>query len=401
MVQRALDPERLDQRYLIDTLVQLLKVPTEVPLGPNTLMEPDDPKLLHYVQEVVRPELQRIGVYGIIDAPLNQLVVRFGEGTLREALLIQVYTPTQHFNFMAEPFSGRIAIPPSGTEPCAFGQGASQNKAHMAAVLAVLKFLVETGASLPGTLYIAVNNEGRSSHACTEAILSVLEPKPTHAILAIGTGMKITAGYRGRVDIYVRVDGKACHSSDPTGGLSAIDGAYEVMTRLRRLKLEQSHPRLGPQNLVPYQVTYDPIAPHTLPGSALLKVDRRLLPGENISDVVEQVRSALADMNPYKISVEQGVYMLPALVDEEAPVIRALRTAGQRITGQAPPVIYPRYCFDAGGLTSVGIPAVMFGASSGGGDSSGIYGDDFVSIRQVIQEAKIFVAVIDELLSAS
>ena len=47
----------------------------------------------------------------------------------------------------------------------------------MAAMLAVLKLLVETRVDLPGTLYFAVNNEGRSSHACTEAILSALDPE--------------------------------------------------------------------------------------------------------------------------------------------------------------------------------------------------------------------------------
>ena len=245
--------------------MRLLRIPTEVPLGANTLMEPDDPKLVHYVQEVIRPELRRLGIATVIEAPRNQLVVRLGRGTSPEVLLIQVYTPTQHANFMADPFSGRIAVPPGGTGPAAYGQGASQNKAHMAAMLAVLKLLVESRADLPGTLYFAVNNEGRSSHACTEAILSVLDQKPRHAILAIGTGMQITAGNRGRVDIHVRVRGKACHSSDPASGLSAIDGVHEVMTRLRRIKLGATHPFLGPQALVVYQITYDPLAPHTFP----------------------------------------------------------------------------------------------------------------------------------------
>ena len=116
----------LDEQYVIDTLVDLLKISTEVPMGTDTLMAPDDPKLVHYVQEVVRPELQAIGVYGIIDAPLNQLVVRMGKGQSGKALLIMAYTPSQHSNMMADPLSGRIAM---GTEhgfdePCAFGQGA-------------------------------------------------------------------------------------------------------------------------------------------------------------------------------------------------------------------------------------------------------------------------------------
>jgi acetylornithine deacetylase/succinyl-diaminopimelate desuccinylase-like protein len=391
-----IDVTRLDERYLVDTLVRLLQVSTEIALGANTLMEPDHPKLVHYVQEVIRPELRRIGVTTVIDAPLNQLVVRLGRGTSPECLLIQVYTPTQHSNFMADPFSGRIAVPPGETEPAAYGQGASQNKAHMAAVLAVLKLLVETPATLAGTLYIAVNNEGRSSHTCTDAILSILDPKPRHAVLAIGTEMRITAGNRGRVDVYVRVQGRACHSSDPSAGLSAVEGVYEVMTRLRGLRLDATHPLLGPQALVVYQVTYDPLAPHTLPGSALMKLDRRLLPGEDVDAAVAQVRAALANLEPWGIEVERGVFMHPALVDESAPVVRALRGAGQHVLGQALPIAYPRSCFDAGGLTSRGIPAVMFGASGGDGDI--VYGDDWVSLSKVIQEAKILAKTIGELV---
>lgn len=244
--------------------------------------------------------------------------------------------------------------------------------------------------------YIAVNNEGRSSHACAEAILAALDPRPRHAILAIGTDLQITAGNRGRVDVYVRVQGKACHSSDPSAALSAIDGAYEVMRRLRTVSLGRAHPLLGSQQLVVYQVTYEPLAPHTLPGAALLKLDRRLLPGQDVDGAVAEVRAALASVAPWQVTVERGVFMRPALVPEDATIIRVLQAAGQRVLGRSLPVIYPRYCFDAGGLTSVGIPAVMFGAAGGSGGL--VYGDDWVRIDHVIQEAKILATVIRDLL---
>src|SRR5690349_7319097 len=44
--------QQLDVAYLVETLCRLARVPTDVPLGFQTLMEPDDPKLVHYVQEV-------------------------------------------------------------------------------------------------------------------------------------------------------------------------------------------------------------------------------------------------------------------------------------------------------------------------------------------------------------
>jgi hypothetical protein len=53
-------------------------------------------------------------------------------------------------------------------------------------------------------------------------------------------------------------------------------------------------------------------------------------------------------------------------------------------------------CFDAGGLTAAGIPAVMFGASGGSGDI--VYGDDWVALADVIHEAKILAATIGELV---
>src|SRR5262249_19015553 len=123
---------RLDERHLVETLVELARLPTEVPLGPETLMEPDDPKLVHYVQGGIRPKLQALGAYDVLDVPRNQLVVRLGEGTLPASLLVMAYTPTQHHNLMAEPFSGRIARAAEWgvDEPCVFGQGVSQNKAH-------------------------------------------------------------------------------------------------------------------------------------------------------------------------------------------------------------------------------------------------------------------------------
>ena len=134
----------IDEGYLIDVLTELAKIPTEVPLGPDTFMEPDDPKLVHYVQNVLRPKLNDVGIQAS-DVPDNQLLVKYGDGTSDAALLVMVYTPAQHNNLMDDPLSGKIANAAEWgyDEPCVFGQGVSQNKAHHAVMLAVLKLFVE------------------------------------------------------------------------------------------------------------------------------------------------------------------------------------------------------------------------------------------------------------------
>src|SRR5215207_7248467 len=83
----------LDRRYLVDVLSRLARVPTDVPLGYETLIEPDHPKLVHYVQAVVRPALIGLGIYDLLDVPRNNLVVQLGANESGQALLVQNYTP--------------------------------------------------------------------------------------------------------------------------------------------------------------------------------------------------------------------------------------------------------------------------------------------------------------------
>lgn len=384
----------LDREFFIDILREIIEIPTEVPLGPETLMDADHPKLVDYVQNVLRPIMEDAGIYQVFEMPLNQVVVKMGSGNSGESLLIQAYTPTQHQNLMRDPFIARIACvggsgggeapedPQVGEgartadEPAIFGQGVSQNKVHQAAMITVLKALVDSGAQLEGILYFAINNEGRSSHHCSEAIISRLDPKPQFGILLVGTGMNITVANRGRVDVYVHVRGRAAHSSTPWLGHSAIDGANEVINRIRAMEFTATHPTLGGQHAVPYQVVYSPVAPHTLPDYARITVDRRLLPGDDITEAVNEIRAAIGDMSPFEVEVERGVHMLPAEVDPESPVVQRLRGANVRARGVEPELRSIPGAFDAGGLCAMGIPTVMWGAA--GGD--GLLGDDWVTL---------------------
>ncbi|MCC6177328.1 MAG: M20/M25/M40 family metallo-hydrolase [Chloroflexi bacterium] len=382
----------IDEEYLVHTLLDLMAIRTDVPLGTGTLMEPDDPKLVHYVQDVVRPELYELGVRDLVDVGRNNLLVRVGRNESGRSLLLQVYTVTQHHNLMEHPFPGWIANGAAHgiDEPCVFGQGVSQNKAHLAVALTVLKLLRDEGIDLRGRLYLGINNEGRSSHACSNLILGAIDPKPDAAVLLTKSDFGIQLGNRGRVDAVVTVTGKATHSSRPHLGLSAIDGANDAINRIRAMRFTKQHPILGGQHAVIYQVTYAPLAPHTLPETARLLIDRRLLPGDDPDAAVAEIREAIGDLAPYGVHVERGVYMLPSLVEPDAAIVRDLSTAFRQVTGAEPRTFYAGGTYDAGGPSSFGVPTVMFGAS--GGDWP--LGIDFVPLSKVVQEANIVASLV-------
>jgi acetylornithine deacetylase/succinyl-diaminopimelate desuccinylase-like protein len=393
LVNASLPP--LDTAYLVDVASRLARVPTDVPLGHQTLIEPDDPKLVHYVQEVVRPELAALGPLDLLDVPRNNLVVRLGRGSSGRSLLIQSYTPAQHNNLHGltdDPFSGAVkSAGEYGVDRRAvFGQGISQTKGHQAVMLAVLKLLVSSGVELGGRLYWAVNNEGRSSHACSEAIVGALDARPSFGIIQLGTGLRLSLGNRGRVDVDIHVRGKASHSSVPQDGLSAIEGAHDVIGRLKRLSWPDRHPILGGRHAIVYKVRYEPLAPHTLPSDAYLTVDRRLLPGDDPDEATREVREIIGDLAPYGVSVERGVFMLPALVDPDHPGVQALQAANVAVRGAPAETYHGQGTFDAGGPCALGVPTVMYGASGG----VGLLGPDFVAVDDLETEARVLAQLI-------
>lgn len=376
--------------YVVAILSELARAPTAVPLGPQTLMEPDDPKLVRYVQHVLRPELLALGVERLREVPRNQLLAEFGDGE-GPGVLVTAYTPTQHNNLMADPWSGRIRVPQEYgvEEPCLFGQGVSQNKVHQACLLDLARRLVAAGDPVRGRLWLAINNEGRSTHDCTYAILEALPARPDFVLQLFPTGFRIAVGNRGRVDIDVEIEGRAAHSSQPALGLSAIDGAVAVANRVAqindRLHAETGGSELGPEQAVIYLLDFEPEAPHTLPGRARLVIDRRILPETDIAAAVAEVRDALASIEPWRIRVEQGVTMLPCRLATEPAPLRALEQAIERVLERpAERYFYPG-TFDAGGPSARGIPAVMFGAA-GEGD---LLGDDYVRLSAVRAESEI------------
>ena len=233
---------------LVDDLAALARVPSAVPLGEETLIEPDHPTLRHYVQEHLRPAFLRLGAYDIIDLPRNQFAVRLGEGD-GPCLALMAYTPTQHHNLMDDPWSGRIRTPVELglDEPCLFGQGVTQNKTHQACLLDLARWVLTERVPLHGTLLLCVNNEGRSSHDCTHAILDGLPRTPDLVIQLFPTGFDLTVGNRGRVDVIIEIQGMTAHSSYAGRGTGHRRGRrrHPAAPRTRRGRTDTVSPGAG------------------------------------------------------------------------------------------------------------------------------------------------------------
>ena len=341
----------------MDRLLTLLRTSTEVPRGSHEI-HPGDPRILAAIDGTVLPMIEALEPDHIVRHSDGDLVARFGPPG-DDGLLIQTYIVSQHGNEMDDPLAGQLV---NGEEfgvhgQVAVGQGASQNKGPMAAAF-------DAVAKLPAVLerpvILAVNTEGMSSHGGSRRIIDDLGVRAARAVLAFGTDLNVSIGNRGRVDVHIEVPGVSSHSSQPTLGVNPLPRTAEVLAALATAPLPEPHPDLGPATVTPYQLRFEPVAPHTIPKHGLLLVDRRLLPGEDPEDAVGSVRSHLASALDFEVLVSQGAVMLPAEVSADDQVVTSLLDELESLEVRST-VVHSGNTFDAGYGCSRGIPTVMFG----------------------------------------
>src|SRR5262245_38904341 len=194
------------------------------------------------------------------------------------------------------------------------GKGASEQNANLAAMLA-------SKVAIKGKLVFTCCLSGETGKH--DAIKSVVEGAGVRADMAVlgGTGLMVTLGNRGRIDVFVTVKGAPCHSSRPWDGINAVTGATAaIRALLDRVTLDKSHPQLGRQSLTVNHIRSFPDSTHTVQDRCEFTLDRRLLPGEDpnaafaeierIAKEIEQIADPVSGKR-YGVDVRLGPFMYP------------------------------------------------------------------------------------------
>src|SRR6202043_2669599 len=99
-------------------------------------------------------------------------------------------------------------------------------------MLHAMETVIASGVAVAGKLIFTCCLSGETGKH--DAIRSVVEGAGMRADMAVlgGTGLMITLGNRGRIDVFVTVRGSPCHSARPWDGANAITGATEAIRLL-------------------------------------------------------------------------------------------------------------------------------------------------------------------------
>jgi putative selenium metabolism hydrolase len=204
------------------------------------------------------------------------------------------------------------------------------------------------------------------------ALAPVLERfRPDAVVIAEPSGGRLALAQKGRAELLIEVKGRAAHAAFPEVGANALVGAAAVILALEE-RLAPTDSELGDGLLVVTEGASEPLPGiSVVPALTRLRLDRRTLPGETPTDVLEELRPYLGAATragaSASVSISDGEVItytgasLPAR--RFLPAWRADRAhpfvAGAlAVLPEGPPA---HFCTNGSRSASLDIPTIIFG----------------------------------------
>ena len=368
-------------------LAELVRLPSVNPMGRTDL----PPDILHEsrVTAYLEDRLREIG------APFRRQSVLPGRDNL-----IAVYEPPTPppFTVMFEAHQDTVPVDAMTVEPFGatidggrmYGRGTCDVKAGGAVMLAAFARLVKEKPPGSAKVILAFTvDEENGGLGVSELMQSGVRAE--YAIVAEPTLLNIVNAHKGVARFHLETAGRACHSSRPDQGVSAVyrmarllSGIENYATKLQALPPD---PVLGPRTISVGRVMGG-VSPNTVPDTCRADVDRRLLPGETFETATADLAAflrALPDVD-YPVTLTQSSPGCAPL--DPAPSVGLAKQLGAVIDSVVGTHTVHSVPFgtDASRVAVAGIPAVVFGP----GDIAQAHTtDEWIDLAQLEPAAEI------------
>lgn len=299
------------------------------------------------------------------DAGFNLLVTcRYGGD--RPWLLFESHLDTVSVSDMTiDPFAGEVR------DGRIYGRGTCDTKGSGAAMLWALRRYAESERR-PNNIAIAYTLDeeiGKSGIRSLVGQVGSMGFRPAGAVVGEPTELRPVVAHNGVVRWAIRTKGVAAHSADPSKGRSAIRMMMAVMGALEGRYipgLTASHPMTGKAQCS-INMIRGGAQINIIPESCEIRVDRRVVPGEDPGEATPAVVRLLDELrrdDPH-LAVEVEALMIDGPLDPAGgwDFIGRVRGTLEEL-GLASEPCGAAYATDASDFAQAGIPAVVLGPGS-------------------------------------
>jgi succinyl-diaminopimelate desuccinylase len=171
-----------------------------------------------------------------------------------------------------------------------WGRGVADMKGPLAAMVYAVGLLAQEELRPPGDVYVAAVVQEEVGGLGTMKLVQTV--RPDVAVVGEATSNQLARGHRGRIEVVVRVHGKAVHASVPDQGVNPHHVLARFVQRLETLSLAEDE-TFGHSSVAPTLYLTDQQSSNVIPGEARLHLDWRNVAGEGPEEVLAQLRPVL------------------------------------------------------------------------------------------------------------
>ncbi|WP_310564669.1 ArgE/DapE family deacylase [Hydrogenophaga sp.] len=355
-------------------LQELIRVPTDTPPGNNAPHAERTAELLadmglqaekHAVPEA---EVKAAGLETITNLIVRR---RFGDGGQTIALNAHGDVVPPGEGWTHDPYGGEIV------DGKLYGRAAAVSKCDIANFTFAIRALESLGAPLKGGVELHVTyDEEYGGEVGPDWLLKNGLTKPD-LMIAAGFSYQVVVAHNGCLQLEVTVHGDMAHAAIPDSGTDALQGAVHILNALYALNADYlkvasavegaSHPYLNVGLIQGGTNT------NVIPGKVVLKLDRRMIPEEDPTEVEADLRRTIAEaaaryqpprggsaisVDVKRILLARALKPLPG----NKPLVEAIQKHGQAVFGETIPAVGTPLYTDVRIYGEHGIPGVIYGA---------------------------------------
>lgn len=360
----------VDQHFdeQVQFLQALVRVPTDTPPGNNAPHAERTAELIRAfgfdAEKHPVPE-QEVKAYGM--ESITNLIVRrpYGDGGRTIALNAHGDVVPPGEGWTHDPYGADIV------DGHLYGRAAAVSKSDFATFTFAVRALEAVAKPTKGAVELHFTYDEEFGGELGPGWLLKNGLTRPDLMIAAGFSYEVVTAHNGCLQMEVTVHGKMAHAAVPDTGVDALQGAVKILNALyaqNTLYKEITskvagirHPYLNVGRIEGGTNT------NVVPGKVVLKLDRRMIPEENPTEVEADIRRVIAEaaatcpgvtVEIKRLLLANSMKPLPG----NAPLVSALQRHGEALFGQPIPAMGTPLYTDVRLYVERGIPGVIYGA---------------------------------------
>ena len=387
-------------------LQELVRVPTDTPPGNNAPHAERTAELLAGMglqaerHSVPASEVLAAGMQSITNLVVRR---RYAEGGLTIGLNAHGDVVPPGEGWTHAPYGGEVV------DGHMFGRATAVSKSDFASYTFAVRALESLGLPLRGAVELLFTYDEEFGGELGPGWLLDKGLTRPDLLLAAGFSYQVITAHNGCLQMEVTVLGKMAHAAIPESGVDALQGAVHILNALYAQNALYKQITSGVEGIKHPYLNVGRIEGGTntnvVPGKVVFKLDRRMIPEENPTEVEASIRQVITDAAAGCPGITVDIRRLLLArsmrpLQGNKPLVDALQHHGEALFGEPIPAMGTPLYTDVRLFAERGIPGVIYGAGPRTVlESHAKRADERLSLEDLRRATKVVARTLLDLLS--